>query len=317
MKKKSIIVIVMALVMSLALLAGCGQNAATAGSSVSAEAEVASGGVLVLKVNPEIAVSYDDTGAVTDVSARNDDAKAIIESCEGLVGQQARDVVTQLVTAIGTAGYFAEEIESGARQITIEIEPGSQLPSDTFLDEVITGIRDCVSSNNWQAPLDVENESDYGMENYVDTDYGPENDGATNYDDTDYGPNNDGVTDYTNTGSSSASGTGSGQSSSTPVNYDDTDYGPNNDGVTDYNDTDYGPNNDGVTNYDDTDYGPNNDGVTNYDDTDYGPNNDGVTNYDDTDYGPNNDGVTDYDDGQSNYDDGQSNYDDGQSDYDD
>ena len=38
MKKKSIIVIVMALVMSLALLAGCGQNAATAGSSVSGEA---------------------------------------------------------------------------------------------------------------------------------------------------------------------------------------------------------------------------------------------------------------------------------------
>ena len=80
------------------------------------------------------------------------------------------------------------------------------------------------------------------------------------------------------------------------TNYNDTDYGPNNDGVTDYNDTDYGPNNDGVTDYNDTDYGPNNDGVTDYNDTDYGPNNDGVTDYNDTDYGPNNDGVTDYND---------------------
>lgn len=324
MKRKSIMAIALALVMSLACLAGCGQQDTVSDvGSVSAEAEAISGGVLIVKVNPEIAVSYDESGVVTDVSARNDDAKAIIEGCGNLAGQQTKDVVTQLVTAIGTAGYFAEEIEGGARQITIEIEPGSQLPSDTFLDEVVSGVRECVNNNNWQSPLEVENESDYGITNYVDTDYGPNNDGATNYDDTDYGPNNDGVTDYTNSSSNtsggSATNTGSSHNSSqnNTVNYDDTDYGPNNDGVTDYNDTDYGPNNDGVTNYDDTDYGPNNDGVTNYDDTDYGPNNDGVTNYDDTDYGPNNDGVTNYDDGQSNYDDGQSNYDDGQSSYDD
>ena len=104
-----------------------------------------------------------------------------------------------------------------------------------------------------------------------------------NYNDTDYGPNNNGITDY-----------------------NDTDYGPNNDGVTDYNDTDYGPNNDGITDYNDTDYGPNNDGITDYNDTDYGPNNDGITDYNDTDYGPNNDGITDYNDGVTDYND--SNY---------
>ncbi len=271
--KKSVFTIALALVMCLGCLTGCGQRA----SSPDNGSGLALGGVLVLSVNPQIAVEYDDSGLVTGVTALNDDALAIINACEGLIGQQTRDVVTELVTAIGEAGYFVEEIEGKSRQITIEIEAGSKLPHDAFLDEVVSDVRDCVNANGWAAPLNVENESDYGITDYVDTDYGP---------------NNDGVTDY-----------------------DDTDYGPNNDGVTDYNDTDYGPNNDGVTDYNDTDYGPNNDGVTDYNDTDYGPNNDGVTDYNDTDYGPNNDGVTDYHDGESHYDNGSSNYNDSNSDY--
>ena len=287
MKKKSVIAIALALVMSLACLTGCGGQTSTNPPSGT---DLASGGVLVLSVNPEIAVEYDENGVVTGVTARNDDALAIINACQGLIGQPTRTVVSDLVVAIGEAGYFVEEVEGERRQITLEIEAGSKLPHDAFLDEVVSDVRDCVNTNAWAAPLNVENESDYGITDYVDTDYGPENDGATDYDDTDYGPDNDGITDYDH-------------------NDDDgTDYGEGSDGVTDYDGTDYDNN---------TDYGVNADGNTGYNDTDYGPNNDGVTDYDDTDYGPNNDGVTDYDDGQSDYNDGQSNYDDGNSNYDD
>ena len=151
--------------------------------------------------------------------------------------------ILMLVTLIGEAGYFVEEVEGERRQITIEIEPGSALPSDAFLDEVVADVKSTVAEHSWQAPLDIENESDYGITDYVDTDYGPENDGVTDYGaDTDYGPNNDGVTDY-----------GA-----------DTDYGPDNDGVTDYD-------SDGASNYGDdgaTNYGD--DGATNYGDSAYG-----------------------------------------------
>ena len=276
MKKRSVITIALALVLSLTLLAGCGQSKTNEKS-----ASLTPGGVLVLSVNPEIAVEYDKNGVVTGVTARNDDALAIINLCEGMTGQNTREVVTRLVTAIGEAGYFVEETEGGRRQITLEIEAGSKLPYDAFLEDVAADVRKCVSGNNWNTPLKVGNESDYGMASDAATSDVSINEGTTDYNGTDYGPNNDGVTDY-----------------------NDTDYGPNNDGVTDYNDTDYGPNNDGVTDYNDTDYGPNNDGVTDYNDTDYGPNNDGVTDYNDTDY----------DDGSSNYDDdshpGNSDYDD-------
>ena len=315
MKMKSILALTLSLAVSLSGLTGCSKLIGSAVNAVrpsepavlSASVEIpskqlessydepVSAGILYLSVNPEIAISYDKDGYVTKVEGRNDDGVSLLKSYTGYEGKKTREVVTELVTAIGEAGYFVEDIDGSKRQIVIEIEAGSALPSDTFLDEVVADVRSCVSSHNWHGPVDLQGERHYDVTDYGydDTDYGPNNDGVTDYDDTDYGPNNDGVTDY---------------------GYDDTDYGPNNDGVTDYDDTDYGPNNDGVTDYDDTDYGPNNDGVTDYDDTDYGPNNDGVTDYIYTDYGDDYDD-TDYGDDDTDYGDDDTDYGDDDTDY--
>ncbi len=296
--KKMISILAALLALTLCLTA-CGQAATpTEGNTA-----LAGGGVLCLKVNPEIAVNYDNDGNVTGVTARNDDALEILTGYS-FQGKDAKTVVSELVTLIGEAGYFVEEVEGERRQITLEIEPGSTLPGDKFLDDVIAEIKAVVEQHQWTTPIEIEGNTDYGISDYVDTDYGMDADGATDYDDTDYGPDADGITDYDH------------------EDNDDTDYGPDNDGVTDYDgtdydsNTDYGPNADGTTDYndspygdtdyDDTDYGTNNDGVTDYDDTDYGPNNDGVTDYDDTDYGPNADGDTDFGDspyGDTDYDD--------------
>ena len=242
MKKRFVSAIALALMTSMVFLAGCSKTTAVAESSSetsgvssnensSASAvSLATGGTLYLSVNPEIAIFYDGDGKVTKVEGRNDDGSKILADYTGYEGKEARQVVRELVAEIGEAGYFAEEIEGENRQITIEIEAGSSLPHDGFLEEVAADVRECVNSHHWHSPVDVEGESSYGMTEYHDTDYGPNNDGVTNYDDTDYGPNNDGVT-----------------------NYDDTDYGPNNDGVTDYS------SDDGDTDYDDTDYGDDDD----------------------------------------------------------
>ncbi len=239
------------------ILAGCGSRHPAASSEGAAQMEIQeNGGVICLKVNPEIAVSYDENGMVTGIEGRNDDGRKVIMDYAGFEGRSCRDVISELVSKINDAGYFVEEADGSAKQITLEIETGSYLPEENFLNNIVSGIQEYTSSAQMSSPVVVEGESSYGWTNYGDTDYGPNNDGVTDYNDTDYGPNNDGVTDY-----------------------NDTDYGPNNDGVTDYNDTDYGPNNDGVTDYNDTDYGPNNDGVTDYNDTDYGPYNDGATDY--------------------------------------
>ena len=249
-------------VLAAALLTGCG-DAPQAGSLPA--------GTLTLRVNPEIQIAYDEKGKVLSLTGENGDGKEIVAAYPDYIGKDCEVVVQELVEEIHEAGYFVEDIDGEKRQITIEIETGSRIPHDDFLDEVVDDVQECVNSHSWNSPAEPAGETRHAQPRYDDTDYGPNNDGVTDYADTDYGPNNDGVTDYA-----------------------DTDYGPNNDGVTDYADTDYGPNNDGVTDYADTDYGPNNDGVTDYSYTDY---DDGDTNYDDggddTDYG---DDDTDYGD---------------------
>lgn len=295
MKKINLLALTTGCLMLTALFTGCGDNTPTASTTAETTTEAstaadtidtnAGGGVLCLKVNPEIAVTYDADGKVTDLRARNEDGSAILADFGNYLNRDCREVVTDLVEDIGEAGYFVEEVEGEARQIVIEIEDGSMLPSDDFLDDVVADVQYCVSTNNWSSNINVEGESNYGV---------------TNYDDTDYGTNSDGVTDYNS----------------------DTDYGVGNDGITDYNDTDYGVGNDGITDYEATTKAPEKtttkvtvpvSGDSGYDDTDYGANSDGVTDYTDTDYGAGSDGVTDYtpsynDSGYSNY--GDSGYDD-------
>lgn len=188
---KSIISAAAALMLCMMLIAGCSRNTASLNNT-----ELASGGVLCLKVNPEIAITYDADGLVTKIDARNDDAKKLIEGYTGFEGKECKTVVTELVNAIGEAGYFVEELEGQRRQITIEIEPGSKLPDRTFLDDVVAEVRNTVNNNQWNSPVDVRGESDYGITDYVDTDYGPNNDGVTDYNNTNYGASNYGNTNY-------------------------------------------------------------------------------------------------------------------------
>ena len=257
MKKNIIILSALAMLMGLSSLTGCsgGQRAESTAVETSAEAEKAEaeteasvevasieneikadGGILVISVNPEIAVEYDNSGIVTGITARNNEALTIINNCQGLIGSKTKDAVNKLVTAIGEAGYFVEEVSGQTRQITIEIEAGSSLPYDGFMDEVVEEVKTCVNDHKWAAPLEVRNESDYGITDYVDTDYGPNNDGVTDYGATDYGATNYGATNYGAT------------------NYGTTNYGATNYGATNYGATNYGTTNYGTTNYGASDY---------------------------------------------------------------
>ena len=280
MKRRKILAAASSLAVLAALLTGCGAQPQE--SSVTA-------GVLTLRVNPEIAIHYNQSGKVVALEGDNQDGREIVEAYPDYIGKDCEVVVQELVEEIHAAGYFVEEVEGQPRRVVLELDDDSQEPREDFLEDMSRSAQDALEGLSLGSAVVVEDDgaavspSPKASEAPV---------GASVYNDTDYGPNNDGVTDY-----------------------DDTDYGPNNDGVTDYNDTDYGPNNDGVTDYNDTDYGPNNDGVTDYNDTDYGPNNDGVTDYAptpapatptpapvqptlppvvDTDYGYGSDGVTDY-----------------------
>lgn len=210
-----------AMAISVLALAGCGAQIneqleqELGGSSVTEQQS--SGGVLIIRINPEIAITYDAQGMVTAVEGRNDDGRALVSDDSAFVGLTCRDAVSQLVAQIKDAGYLVEEVEGEGNNIVIEVEHGSVLPSDNFLNGIVTDTETYLGQHRIPANIEVHGESAYGWDSYHDSDYGPDSDGATDYhmsdygttvDDTDYGPNNDGVTDYNGSASGNASNYG-------------------------------------------------------------------------------------------------------------
>ena len=323
-------------VASAVLLAGCGAPAQE-GTALKET------GVLTLSVNPEIQIEYNRDGKVTALTGRNDDGKGIVEAYPDYIGKDCEAVLRDLIVEINEAGYFVDDIDGNKKNIVLQLEPGSVLPSDNFLADMSASTQEAVRGLEISSGIVTIDDDDYDpayakdgkpspyitLEKAQEIALAQANVNAADavFDDKEF-DHDDGtpifelefmangneyeydihaVTGKVVKAEHKTAGTqgGTPAAGGGSANYDDTDYGANNDGVTDYDDTDYGPNNDGVTDYDDTDYGPNNDGVTDYNDTDYGPNNDGVTDYNDTNYD---------DHGNTNY--GDTNYDDGGSDYD-
>ena len=347
--------------LSTALLTGCGSQQTAADNSIqtsteeiAAEAPAEAGstalaetGILVLSVNPEIQIDYDKEGVVTAITGRNEDGKKIAEASQDEIGKNCDEVLKNLITEIHSAGYFVEDIDGHQKNIVVQIEPGSVLPSDDFLENMSTSTQNAVKNLKLTSDIVTIDDDDYDptyttaekLSPYITLEKAKEialaqadvNAADAVFDDKEF-DHDDGTAifelEFTAGGveyeydvdavtgkvlkaehkGGAQTGSQTGSQTGTPAQTST--------GSTNYDDTDYGPNNDGVTDYNDTDYGPNNDGVTDYNDTDYGPNNDGVTDYNDTDYGPGSDGVTDY--GSTNYDDGgTTNYDDGSTNYDD
>ena len=317
---KAILTLSIIAALFLFVLAGCGQNVEnTSGNMGTAGESTRNSGTLILSVNPEIEITYNGEGIVTSVTACNDDALAILSAYSGFEGKECREVVTELVTEIGKAGYLIEEIEGEACAITIEIEEGSMLPTDSFMEDIASDVKDCVSDNEWNGSVEIIGDSNYGVSDYDDTgdsNYGDSNYGDSSYDDTDnsnYGDSSYDDTDNSNYGDSSYDDTD--DSNYGDSSYDDTD-------DSNYGDSTYDDTND--SNYGDSTYDDTNDsnyGDSAYDDTD--DSNYGDSSYDntsDSNYGTTPPAGTDSDSGYDDSDDGDSDYDDsddGDSDYDD
>ena len=313
----------LAAALALTALTGCGGNASSSDAmsvstgTLAQEETSARVGTILLSVNPEIEMDYDDLGNVVALTGRNQEAQTLLASYTGYEGRPCTQVVGELVDEINTLGYFDATVGGHEKNIILKLERGSVYPNDQFLNELAEAVRLVVETDqigSQAVTLDQDDYDDaYGDKGYINasaaqsilsTQLGRDDlqfvEKEYDLDDGEYEVEFvlDGVEYEYEVNAYTGKVT---EMDAEFQDYDDTDYGPGSDGitdygVTDYDDTDYGPNADGITDYDDTDYGPNADGITDYDDTDYGPNADGITDYDDTDYGPNADGITDYDD---------------------
>ncbi len=177
-QNRTLIALALVLALAVSLLAGCSMAPATESANLL-------GGMLRLKVNPEIYINYDAEGNVTGLTAGNDDAIAILSQITGFEGKPTQDVVAELVSLIGQAGYFIDDVDGHGRTVTLEVEKGSFVPDELFLERIAEEVRREMAENAWENNVDVRGETPYDQETpYGNTDYGPDSDGETPFDPT-------------------------------------------------------------------------------------------------------------------------------------
>lgn len=144
------------------LVVGCSgdtTNDSQAAVSASEGTAITESGTLYLKVNPEIAINYDDNGQVTSIYGENDDGKEIIGLYPDFIGKDSGLVVKDLIALIGEAGYFVEEIEGEAKKIVIELEAGSAMPSNNFLEVMAASAQSAVEEYKLNSNVEVDGET--------------------------------------------------------------------------------------------------------------------------------------------------------------
>ena len=87
-------------------------------------------GTVLLSVNPEIEMDYDDLGNVVALTGRNQEAQTLLASYTGYEGRPCTQVVGELVDEINALGYFDATVGGHEKNIILKLERGSAYPSD-------------------------------------------------------------------------------------------------------------------------------------------------------------------------------------------
>ena len=133
--------------LTLTALTACGNGgAATTASGTASGSALQSGdggsvGTVLLSVNPEIEMDYDEVGNVVALTGLNEDGKAVLASYTGYEGKPCTTVVGELVDEINAGGYFDATIDGHEKNIVLKLERGSAYPNDQFLNELAEAVR--------------------------------------------------------------------------------------------------------------------------------------------------------------------------------
>ena len=169
---KSRAIAVTAAALSLAALAGCVSSGSSpaAGSVASDPSSTTQSqimGTLLLSVNPEIEIDYDDNGRVLEIEGLNEEGKAVVNGYTGYEGQPCRTVAEGLVEEIYADGYFENTVGGHTKNIVVKLEEGSRYPDDDFLEEVAEGVREAVKTCHLDSSTMTVNEDDYTENGYI------------------------------------------------------------------------------------------------------------------------------------------------------
>ena len=127
-------------------------------------------GTVLLSVNPEIEMDYDEAGNVVALNGLNDDGKAVLASYTGYEGKACTTVIGELVDEINAGGYFDATIDGHEKNIVLKLERGSKYPSDQFLNELAQAVRLVVEADQIGSQTVALDDDDYD-DTYADKGY--------------------------------------------------------------------------------------------------------------------------------------------------
>mgnify|MGYP000879526481 CR=1 FL=1 len=163
--------------LTLTALTACGNGgAATTASGTASGSALQSGdggsvGTVLLSVNPEIEMDYDDLGNVVALTGRNQEAQTLLASYTGYEGRPCTQVVGELVDEINALGYFDATVGGHEKNIILKLERGSVYPNDQFLNELAEAVRLVVETDqigSQAVTLDQDDYDDaYGDKGYI------------------------------------------------------------------------------------------------------------------------------------------------------
>lgn len=134
--------------LTLTALTACGNKTGTtavpdsAGSTpdVIQAAANDSVGTVLLSVNPEIEIDYDELGNVVALNALNDDGRAVLAAYSGYEGKACTAVVSELVDEINAGGYFDATIDGNEKTSCSSWSAAPSIPATS-------------SSTSWPRPF--------------------------------------------------------------------------------------------------------------------------------------------------------------------
>ena len=135
--KRNILLCAALTIAMIASFTGCGKSQAAANKTDAY-------GKILLSVNPEIEIEYDDKGIVVEIEGANDDGKTIVADYAEYKGKECDEVVNELVQKIYANGYFENQIDGHVKNIVVKLEDGSAYPDDDFLEGVADGVRKAI-----------------------------------------------------------------------------------------------------------------------------------------------------------------------------
>ena len=151
MKKTTMLALTSLALTAVFSLTACGNTAASTVSAGSAAPQAAAAGTpagtVLLSVNPEIEMEYDDAGQVLALNALNGDGSAVLEGYTGYEGKPCTGVVSELVSRINQDGYFEKTIAGQEKNIVLRLEHGSSIPDEEFMNNLADAARATVEAD--------------------------------------------------------------------------------------------------------------------------------------------------------------------------